>query len=203
MRQLQKAAAVARRGLLRTGRFGQNRSAVVALEFGILAIPFLVLALGTIEIGYDFYVQAELDNAVQIAARGVQVGSSVRGASQSLSSYVQQSVCPALSGGLNCASLYVSITAIPSGSGQNYASYLNAHPLTLAAVTNAKTNVVCTGTAGQLMLVRAFYLSPTFLGLLVPGLSVPSPVSPSVRVHASFASAGFVNEQFSGGQTGC
>jgi Flp pilus assembly protein TadG len=180
-----------------------GRRGTVALEFAILAVPFLILALGTFEVGYDFFVEAALDNAVHVAARSVQVGTAQGAATGSAATeWVASSVCPALRGLLDCGQLYVSVTTIPSGTGQNYYTYITANPPSLTGITGSSDSV-CTGTGGQLILLRAYYLSPTFLGLLVPDWSQASPVGGSGRVHVSFASAGFVNENFSGGKSGC
>jgi Flp pilus assembly protein TadG len=178
------------------------RRGTTALEFAIVVTPLLVLVLGAMEIGYDFFVDMSLDNAVHTAARSVQIGTSVRQSNQTIAQFMQASVCPNLGSLLDCANLYVSVVSVPSGSGQNYRTYLAAHPLSLTSITSA-TNVICTGVAGQMMLLQAYYLSPTFLGLLVPGFSVWSPVNPGQRVHATYAAAGFINEYFSGGETGC
>jgi Flp pilus assembly protein TadG len=177
-----------------------ERRGVVALEFAILAAPFLVLVLGTMEVGYDFFVQAALSNAVSVAARTVQVGTAQANATGAAEAkWVASAVCPALGGMLDCGQLYVTITNIPSGPGQNYYTWLAANPPNLTKITSS-TDTVCTGSATQMMIVRAYYLSPTFLGMLVPVWSQASPVSPSQRVHVTYASAGFVNEIFTGGQ---
>jgi Flp pilus assembly protein TadG len=175
-----------------------------ALEFAILAVPFLVMALGTFEVGYDFFVESALDNAVHAAARSVQVGTTQGAASgsSSVAAWVASAVCPSLRGLLDCGQLYVSVTSIPSGVGQNYYTYIQDNPPSVTGVTGSGASV-CTGTGGQLMLLRAYYLSPTFLGLLVSDWSQASPVAGTGRVHVSFASAGFVNEYFSGGKSGC
>jgi len=183
--------------------FAANRRGTVALEFALLAIPFFVFVLGTMEVGYDFYVQAALTEAVHVAARSVQVGTSQGSATGAAEvSWVTSAVCPALGGRLNCSQLYVSVSSIPSGSGQNYYTYLTAHPASLTAMTSSSDSV-CTGGATQMMLLRAYYLSPTFLGMLVPSWSQVSPTSGGSRVHVSYAATGFVNEYFSGGETGC
>jgi Flp pilus assembly protein TadG len=155
------------------------------------------------EVGYDFFVQAALDDAVQTAARSVQVGNAQGNVTgKSVAAWVQSSVCPDLGRLLDCGQLYVTVTPIPSGTGQNYYTYLTANPVTLTAITGSG-NSVCTGTPGQLMVLQAFYLSPTFLGMLVPSFSVVSPINGSQRVHASYAASGFVNEDFGTGTQGC
>jgi Flp pilus assembly protein TadG len=180
-----------------------NRRGAAAMEFAILAVPFFMLALGTMEVGYDFFVQAALSNAVSVAARSVQVGTNQGAATGTAEAkWVASAVCPALGGLLDCGQLYVTISGIPSATGDNYYSYLSANPPNLTTMTSANDSV-CTGAPVQMMIVRAYYLSPTFLGMLVPNWSQPSPVAPTKRVHVTYASAGFVNEYFTGGESGC
>jgi Flp pilus assembly protein TadG len=181
-------------------RLAAHRNGVVAMEFAILSVPFLILFLGTMEVGYDFFVQAALTNAVNVAARSVQVGT-IQGKATGAAevAWVGSAVCPALGGLLDCGQLYVSVTNIPSGTGQNYYTYLAANPPSLTNMVSSSNSVNTCG-AADMMLLRAYYLSPTFLGMLVPIWSQPSPVSPGIRVHVTYASAGFVNEYFTGGQ---
>jgi Flp pilus assembly protein TadG len=181
-------------------RLKTQRRGVVSLELAILAVPFFMLALGTMEVGYDFFVQAALSNAVNVAARSVQVGSaqaSATGAAEA--AFVKSSVCPALGRMLDCGQLYVSITAIPSGVGQNYYTYLAANPPNLTTMASTSDSV-CTGGAAQMMLLRAYYVSPTFIGMLVPSWSQNFPAGTGPRVHVTYGSAGFVNEYFAGGE---
>jgi Flp pilus assembly protein TadG len=188
----------------RKRRPGLGSRGSVSLEVAILAVPFFMLALGTMEAGYDFFVQSALNNAVQVAARSVQVGTTTTGAASgaAVTTWVAAAVCPALGGLLDCGQLYVGISGIPSGTGQNYQTYIAANPPSLATMTSS-SNSVCTGAAAQVMILRAYYLSPTFVGLLVPAWSQVSPFNSGVRVHVSYASAGFVNEYFTGGHSGC
>ena len=179
------------------------RRGSLTLEFAALVVPLLMLVLGSMEVGYDFFVQAALDNAVHVAARGVQVGTaqgSVSGAA--LTKWVASAVCPALGGLLDCGQLYVSVIAIPSGTGQNYYSYITNNPPSVATLMSPSDSV-CTGSGGQLMLLRAYYLSPTYLGLLVPAWSQVSPLNNGARIHVTYAETGFVNEYFAGGEAGC
>ena len=177
---------------------GHRRRGSVALEFAILAVPLFTLSLGAMEVGYDFFVAAALDSAVHAAARSVQVGTAQGSATgAAAASWVASAVCPALGTLLDCGQLYVSVTTIGSGVGQNYYTYITANPPSLTALTSP-ANSVCTGSGGKLMLLQAYYLSPTFIGLLVPGWSQTSPVNSAQRVHVTYAATGFVNEYFTG-----
>jgi Flp pilus assembly protein TadG len=184
-----------------------GRRGAVALEFSIVAIAFLILTLAAMEIGYDLYVQEALDNAVETAARGVQVGTD-NGTGLTASQFVQQQVCPGLRAVLNCNQLIVAVTQLPQqANGQQYdywtappqAGDLYNHFYTPLADADSGNGVLCTGTAAQLMLVQAWYIGPTFLGALIPSFST---LFNGQLQHITMSSAGFVNEDFSGGQTG-
>src|SRR5262249_44369277 len=55
-------------------RFARSRSGVTALEFAILAPTFLIVLVGTMEVGIAYGAQASLQNAANIAARLVRTG---------------------------------------------------------------------------------------------------------------------------------
>ena len=185
-------AALARR----TGRWLRRGSrGIVALEFAIISVPFFVIFLGTMEMAYDLYVQSELDNAVNIAARSVQVGNAKGGAGVKSSQFVTQYVCPNLSSALDCSLLTVGVT--PVAKGQNY--YTSPVDLSVTAETNAANGTGVNSCAGgRMMALVAWYNGPTFVGLLVPSFATQWN---GQTVHLTAASAGFVNEFFPGGQS--
>ena len=174
-----------------------DRSAV-AVEMGIVAIPFFMMFLGTMEMSYDLYVQAALNNAVEVAARGVQVGNGQDAKGEKGNAFVAASVCPNLGGLLDCDLLVAGTVDITtSGMGPDYFSYLSQQPdpFTEADATNG-TNT-CSGVGGHLIMLRAWYNGPTFVGLLIPSFTS---IYNGAAVHITVAQAGFVNEWFSGGQ---
>ena len=168
-----------------------GRRGATALEFALVAVPFLTLILGTMEVGYDLFVQAVLDAAVEHAARGVQTGSQQGTSGESGGNFAAAAICPAISGLLDCTELVVAVAPVPSGS--NYAN--NPNLLTLA---KALSGTICTGTGGQMMLIEAWYLGPTLVGVLIPQFSTAYGVT---IVHITTSTAGFVNEYFTGGQS--
>jgi TadE-like protein len=58
----------------RLKRFLKDKKGVTALEFGIVALPFLMFAFGTIGIGLHFFTQNALEHAVGSAARKIRTG---------------------------------------------------------------------------------------------------------------------------------
>lgn len=55
-------------------RYLSDRAGVTAIEFAIVALPFLLIVLGTMEMGLAFFVNRLLDNAVLETARMVRTG---------------------------------------------------------------------------------------------------------------------------------
>jgi Flp pilus assembly protein TadG len=180
----------------------RDESGAVSMEFAILAVPFFILLLGVMEVGYDLFVQAALDSAVETAARSIQVGTTVGSSNMTNSQIVAAAVCPAIATVLNCNNIYVSVQ--PVTTGDYYSGSVNEltalSPSNIAAANASGGGDICTGTGYQLMQLNAWYVGPTFLGTLVPSFSISNPVG-SGRVHITASSAGFVNEDFTGGQT--
>ncbi|ADZ72089.1 TadE/TadG family type IV pilus assembly protein [Polymorphum gilvum] len=65
-------APAGRRGLF--GSFSRNRRGTTAIEFAIIAGPFLVLMFGIIEFGLAFFVNRILDHAVMESTRLIRTG---------------------------------------------------------------------------------------------------------------------------------
>ncbi len=164
------------------------------MELGIIAVPFFMMFLGVMEMSYDLYVQAELNNAVEMAARGVQVGQSQGSSGEKSTAFIASSVCPNLGGGLNCNLLTVGVAPIPQG--YNYYSLPVQDQLTQGEASSG--GGICTGVGGQMMVLKAWYDGPTFVGMLIPAFTT---TYNGALVHVTTASAGFVNEWFSGGQS--
>ncbi len=192
-----QAASRAGASVVRWLRRG-DRSAV-SMELGIIAIPFFIMFLGVMEISYDLFVQATLDNATEVAARSVQVGSTTGNSTETNSAYVSSNVCPNLGPLLDCSLLEVAVAPIPYG--YNYwslpiQSQLNEGQIGVSTGTGIG-NGICTGVGGQMMVLKAWYNGPTFLGALVPYFAT---TWNNVIVHLTTSSAAFVNEYFTGGQ---
>jgi hypothetical protein len=95
-----------------TRRLGQ--SGAFALEFALVAPVFMVMLFVVFEISYDEFMQEVLDNALQSAARQVQIGDTQ---SASTSTFVTDYFCPYGSGLLNCKNLFVRIQSISFSAG--------------------------------------------------------------------------------------
>ena len=57
-----------------TRRFRRNQKGATAVEFAIVAVPFLGLLAGIVELGFLFMGSVALDNAMQTASRRIRTG---------------------------------------------------------------------------------------------------------------------------------
>ncbi|MCL4768377.1 MAG: pilus assembly protein [Hyphomicrobiaceae bacterium] len=66
---------LAGRRLLRLGgRWQRDSRGATAIEFGILALPFFMLMIGTIAVGLFFFTTFALENAVEQSSRLIRIG---------------------------------------------------------------------------------------------------------------------------------
>jgi Flp pilus assembly protein TadG len=63
-----------RRAAALLGRFGMASGGATAVEFSIVALPFLTLLFAVLELGLVFMVSTSLENAVDDAARQIRTG---------------------------------------------------------------------------------------------------------------------------------
>jgi Flp pilus assembly protein TadG len=185
-----QSASSGLRHWLRSGARG-----TVAVEFAIVAIPYFTLMLGIMEVSFDLYIQATLDNLAGTVARNVQVGGATGVANETSATFVISNVCPYAGGMLNCNLITAAIVPVPAGG--NYFS--NPIQLTVSQAQANSGNGICTGTPEQMMVVRLWYDGPSLMGFLVPAFTKSWN---GTLVHETVASAGFVNEYYAGsGQT--
>jgi len=63
----------------RLRRFLRDRHGATALEFGLVALPFLVVILQVLELSLVFLVYAQLDTALANASRSIRTGALQKG----------------------------------------------------------------------------------------------------------------------------
>jgi Flp pilus assembly protein TadG len=133
-------------------RLRRERRAVVALEFALLAIPAVTLLFGVMVVAADLYFQEVLDYSTQAAAREVQIGSVASGTTAA--SFISNNFCPILSSFTPCVNVTIDMQAVTD--------YYNQNKPIAPAQANSCFN---TGSPGQLMYVKVYYLLPTFLAI--------------------------------------
>lgn len=146
-------------------RFGRAKRGTVAVEFGLLAIPFFLLTFGVAEIAMIGLAQSSLDHSVQNLIRGIRTGQVQ--SNQITYAQMQEDLCDGINSilTLECDdTLYLDVDAFDS-----FVNVTNTSPIS--------NGVLATGTFGfapggssSIVLVRAYYrwrpLTPMFEGLL-------------------------------------
>ena len=173
-----KATSAARR---------RGRRGTAALEFALTAMPFFALVLAVAEAGFDFYVQEVMDFATQYAARQAQIGA-MQASPLTPAAFVAKSYCTAMGTMLPCTNVTVTMKVVTD--------YWNVTEGQIP-VKNGKFDntglTLCPGTAGQLILMQAYYPLPKVLTLW---MTLSSVIYNGHASHVLTSTAAFMDEQF-------
>ena len=133
-------------------RFSRGRSGSTAVEFAMLALPFLGLLFGIIELGMIYLISTTLDNATTDAARQIRTGQLQTAGGATATSFGTL-VCNEMSWlGSNCsANLSVDVRTFTTFSSTNI-----AEPIT-SGVFSSSSLLFQIGGPGDIVLVRTYY----------------------------------------------
>ena len=185
MAEMKPTAGKRRRN--RFGAFIRDRKGATAVEFALIAAPFLALIAGLIQVFLLFFAQSVLENAVRASARQILTGQ-VQTQDASLSSAAamaafHQIVCNNADALFTCTGLMVDVEV-----ANNWSSANTAMP-TLTYDSNG--NVTNTwqfnpGNAGDIVVVRVVYLWPVFFGPLAFNWANQANGSREIMASAAF-----------------
>jgi Flp pilus assembly protein TadG len=198
-----KRVAGPRRLLLR--RFARGREGATMVEFAMVAIPFLGLLCAIFETAFVFFTHEVFDNAVANIARQVLVNNYTANSTQTASSFLANTFCPALPSFIKCANVTLNVQAYNPATS-NFSAV--ASSINQSWYNSPATNVNL-GQPGYIVVFQAFYPMPVYLSLLVAtgtqgngaanlyahaSNSVYANPNGSGFVHAIFSTAVFRNE---------
>lgn len=166
------------------GRFGRDQRGATAVEFGLVALPFIALMFAIIETALIFFAGQTLETAVTNAARLIRTGQAQQ---QGLSAEAFKSkICSQVMALFDCtAKLKVDVSKFSSFGTVDLSKPVDASG-------NLKTNFnYSPGIGGDIVVVRAFYEWPVFVKLL--GLNLSNMGNGS---HLLSGTAAFRNEPF-------
>jgi Flp pilus assembly protein TadG len=153
--------------------FLRNDKAATAVEFGLVAAPFLALLVAIVQTSLVFFAQRVLDEVTEEAGRYLMTGQMQQGG-VTQTNFVTNYVC----GGSNTSAL---VTALFTCSNimvnvQNYASFAAANTATPTLTFNTNGTVgntwsYNTGNPGDILVLQIMYLWPVVLGPLSFNLS--------------------------------
>jgi len=144
----------------RLGFFADDRAAT-AVEFALVAPPFLALLVGIIQTFLVYFASQLLETVVNQSSRLILTGQ-VQSASMSQSQFAAQ-VCSQVVIFFNCNNLMIDV--------ETYGAFCSANTGMPTLTFNAQGQVTNTwnynpGTAGQIVVVRVMYQWPVFGGPL-------------------------------------
>jgi Flp pilus assembly protein TadG len=171
-------------------RFARHRSGATAIEFGMVAAPFLGLMFAVIETAMVFFAGQTLETTVADSSRLIMTGQA-QGQGFSASQF-KADVCARASMMFDCSKLAVAV--------QTYTDFSKAQqdvgldPKSLVDTSgNFKTFPYNQGCPNEIVLVRVMYQWPVYVSM--PGLDSLANVSAGKRML--LATAAFRNEPYS------
>lgn len=157
-------ASRARRFLSRRARgFLRRQEGAAAVEFGLIALPFLALIFAILETALVFFANQTLEVAATDAARLIMTGQA-QSAGYNQSTFKSQVVCNLLQSG-------VSLFDCANGVQVDVKTYTSFNSISSAPpVTNGQLNTAnmgyTPGAAGEIVVVRLYYQWPIYVTLL-------------------------------------
>jgi Flp pilus assembly protein TadG len=136
-------------------RFRRDRNGSVAIQFAMIATPFLMMMFAIIEICMIFFATQVLETATHDTARLIMTGQAQM-AGMSATQF-KADLCARLAGLFNCAGVDVDVKSYPAFA--NIGSLNN--PISGGNYNNPTT--FQPGSAGQIVVVRTFYQWPLFV----------------------------------------
>jgi Flp pilus assembly protein TadG len=169
----------------KAARFGRDESAATAVEFSLVALPFIALMFAILETGLLFFASQTLETAVANAGRLVRTGQAQQ-EGLTMDTF-KDKICDQVMSLFDCtAKLKLDVRTY-----QDFADLSLTRPLD--ADGNLKTDdfKYDPGKGSQIVLVRAYYEWPTFVTRLGNNLAnLPN------GNHLIAAAAAFRNEPF-------
>jgi Flp pilus assembly protein TadG len=158
---IRKRLANCRRALAAAGavrRLVRQQDGAVAVEFGLVAAPFLALVFAIMETAIVFFAGQALETAVADSARLIMTGQA-QTASYSAAQF-KNAVCAKIFGLFDCQNgVYVDVQTFSS-----FGNVTNTSPVSNGTFT--PPNNYNPGGPGDIVMVRLFYQWPVYVSLL-------------------------------------
>jgi Flp pilus assembly protein TadG len=150
-------------------RFCFSHDGTTAVEFALIAPPFLALIVAIFQMTMFLFAQQALQTAAVSAGRLILTGQ-VQSANLTQAQFKTNDVCPLLAGMFTCSNVYVSV--------QSYNNFSSANTGSPTLTYNSNGTVSNTwayslGSPGQVMVLQLVYQWPIIsgpLGSVVPNL---------------------------------
>jgi len=171
----------------RFGAFIKDRKGATAVEFALIATPFLALIAALIQTFLIFFAQSQLESAVRKSGRQILTGQ-VQSQDASLTqtqatAAFHQTVCNNGASLFTCAGLMVDV--------QVASQWSSANTGVPTLIYDSNGNVTNTwqfnpGSAGDIVVVRVMYLWPVFFGPIAFNMANQANGSRLIMASAAF-----------------
>ncbi len=169
-------------------RLVRREDGTAAIEFAIVAVPFLALVFAIIETALVFFAGQALETAVAQSARLIMTGQAQNG--NFSAAQFQQQVCSYVNALFNCSSgVSVNVQKFSS-----FSSVTMLNPLNANGTFNQNSMSYSPGGPGDIVVVQLFYQWPIYVSLL--GLNLSNMAGGS---RLLVATAAFRNEPYQSG----
>jgi len=177
-------------GTRRRNRFGvfiRDSKGATAVEFALIAVPFLALIAGLIQTFLILFAQSVLQNTVRASARQILTGQT-QTADASLSPALamaafHQTVCNNANVLFNCTGLMVDVQVANNWSSANTGMPVLTYNSDGSVGNTWQFNP---GNAGDIVVVRVMYLWPVFFGPLAYNWGNQANGSREIMASAAF-----------------
>ena len=185
MAQVETTAGTRRRN--RFGAFIGDSKGATAVEFALIAVPFLALLAGLIQTFLVFFAQSVLENAVRQSSRQILTGQ-VQTQDASLSQAAamaafHQTVCNNANVLFTCTGLMVDVQVANNWSSANTGMPTLTYKSDGSVGNTWQFNP---GNAGDIVVVRVMYLWPVFFGPLAYNWGNQANGSREIMASAAF-----------------
>ena len=127
------------------GRLGRDRKGATAVEFALIAVPFITILLAVIETGYVFFLAILIEGATADAARQIRTGA-VQESGAPLAQF-QTTICNQVFGLVPCGDFVIDV--------RNYTRFSDASPPSMPG--NQAGATFAPGGPGDIVVVRVAY----------------------------------------------
>lgn len=182
---MRRKAALATARLL---RLRDEEKGATAVEFAMVALPFVFMVVSLFELALVFLVYTTLDNSLATASRNIRTGALQTSGTPPTASAFVSSICSNM-GWLQ--STCTSQLQVDVRTETQFSSPTEPDPMA-SGTFNSGVLTFNPGTAGQIVLVRAFYQWPLILPVMDAALS-----KANNGVAVIVATTTFVNEPYS------
>jgi len=140
-------------------RFSAGREGAAAVEFAMIAIPFFLIIMATVQTAVIYMAEQELETVTEQSSRFILTN---QGGNYTQTTFASKVVCPQVVALFNCNNLMIDLEDYGSGTSFSGAN-TGAPTLTFNKGVVSNTWSYTAGNPGDIMVLHVMYQWPVFL----------------------------------------